>query len=443
MNLNALDLNLVRVLDALLRERSVTRAGEQIGLSQPAVSAALNRLRHVLNDQLFVRRGNDMVPTPRAESLTEPVRAALREIERVFQTGKDFDPAGLERTFTFMGADFFSMLLMPPLAARIAAIAPGVSFRFLDSARGDVSRLLQDDEIDAALERPLEVPDWVSSTPLFHSPFAIIAGTPLGLAVGGDITDDGGGQITEPSEGTQLLQFSQRYQQGMGPDRVHVPVYVGLGNHDLDQNGPPHHVDWYRREMRDYVEVNHRAGVFFKPPVPAISYDVDTDCYSWDWGGLHLLQTHRFAGDIGHGADNSLPWLKQDLATYAADGRPVILFQHYGWDSFSMERWDTVKRVFDDGGKGAPHWWSDADRQALLAALKGYNVVAVFHGHQHEVPMIYQRDGLDLFKPKAAYMGGFALARVTDDSLDVVLGQASDDHGDVIFTNAFSKSLKT
>ncbi|WP_246682196.1 LysR family transcriptional regulator [Mesorhizobium sp. B3-2-1] len=154
MNLNALDLNLVRVLDALLRERSVTRAGEQIGLSQPAVSAALNRLRHVLNDQLFVRHGNDIVPTPRAESLAEPVRAALREIERVFQTGKDFDPAGLERTFTFMGADFFSMLLMPPLAARIAAVAPGVSFRFLDSARGDVSRLLQDDEIDAALERP-------------------------------------------------------------------------------------------------------------------------------------------------------------------------------------------------------------------------------------------------------------------------------------------------
>ncbi|MBZ9744540.1 metallophosphoesterase [Mesorhizobium sp. CO1-1-7] len=268
-------------------------------------------------------------------------------------------------------------------------------------------------------------------------------GTPLGLVVGGDITDDGGGQITEPSEGTQLLQFSQRYQQGMGPDRVHIPVYVGLGNHDLDQNGPPHHVDWYRREMRDYVEVNHRAGVFFKPPVPATSYDVDTDCYSWDWGGLHLVQTHRFAGDTGHGADSSLPWLKQDLATYAADGRPVILFQHYGWDTFSIERWDPAKRAFDDDGKGAPHWWSDADRQALLAALKGYNVVAVFHGHQHEVPMIYQRDGLDLFKPKAAYMGGFALARVTSDSLDVVLGEAGDDHGAVIFTNAFSKSLKT
>lgn len=175
MNLNALDLNLVRVLDALLRERSVTRAGERIGLSQPAMSAALNRLRHALNDQLFVRRGNDMVPTPRAESLAEPVRAALREIERAFQPANGFEPARIERTFTFMGADFFSMLLMPPFAARIAAVAPGVSFRFLDSASGDVSRLLQEDQVDVALERPLEVAEWVSSLPLFGSPFAIIA----------------------------------------------------------------------------------------------------------------------------------------------------------------------------------------------------------------------------------------------------------------------------
>ncbi|QND59653.1 metallophosphoesterase [Mesorhizobium huakuii] len=268
-------------------------------------------------------------------------------------------------------------------------------------------------------------------------------GMPLGLVVGGDITDDGGGQIAQPSEGTQLLQFSQRYSQGVGPDRVHMPVYVGLGNHDLDQNGPPHHVDWYRRELRDYVEVNHRAGVFFKPPVPATDYDVDTDCYSWDWGGLHLVQTHRFAGDTGHGAESSLPWLKQDLATYAADGRPVILFQHYGWDTFSTERWNPAKKTYDDDGSGAPHWWSEADRQALLAALKGYNVVGIFHGHQHDASLIYRRDGIDLFKPKAAYMGGFAVARVTSDGMDVVLGEATDDHGEVIFTNAFSKGWST
>nr|WP_292833985.1 metallophosphoesterase [Mesorhizobium sp.] len=266
-------------------------------------------------------------------------------------------------------------------------------------------------------------------------------GTPLGLVVGGDMTDDGGGQVTLPSEGTQLLQFSQRYQQGVGPDRVHVPVYVGLGNHDLDQNGPKGHVNWYRRELRDYVEINHRPGVFFKPPVPAGSYDVESDCYSWDWGGLHLVQTHRFAGDTGHGAASGLAWLKQDLATSAADGRPVVLFQHYGWDTFSTEVWDKARHRFDDDGKGTAHWWSEADRQALLAVLDGYNVVGIFHGHQHETPMIYQRDGLDLFKPKAAYMGGFALARITGAAMDVVLGEASDDHGGVVFTDAFSKTI--
>ena len=137
---------------------------------------------------------------------------------------------------------------------------------------------------------------------------------PRGLVVGGDMTDDGGGQITLPHEGTQLLQFSQRYQEGVGRDRVHFPVYLGLGNHDLDQDGPPPHVDWYRRELRDYVEINHRPSVFFKPPVPADNYDVGSDCYSWNWSNLHLVQAHRFAGDTNKGAISALSWLKDDLA---------------------------------------------------------------------------------------------------------------------------------
>ncbi|MBA1143241.1 metallophosphoesterase [Mesorhizobium neociceri] len=341
------------------------------------------------------------------------------------QTGKRIQP--IDATFLFI-ADVH--------ACRMAS---GLSPNCLQEGKTDAALLRNVAALNGLADRqwPAEI-DGVA-TGLRSAGSRI--GAPLGLVVGGDITDDGGGQITEPSEGTQLLQFSQRYSQGVGPDRVHMPVYVGLGNHDLDQNGSPPHVDWYRRELRDYVEVNHRPGVFFKPPVPATEYDVDTDCYSWDWGGLHLIQTHRFAGDIGHGAVSSLPWLKQDLATYAADGRPVILFQHYGWDTFSVERWDSAKRTYDDGGSGAPHWWSEADRQALLAALKGYNVVAIFHGHQHEVPMIYRSGGVDLFKPKAAYMGGFALGRVTSDSMDVVLGEATGDQGEVAFTNAFSRDF--
>lgn len=265
--------------------------------------------------------------------------------------------------------------------------------------------------------------------------------TPLGLVIGGDMTDDGGGQVAEPGEGTQLQQFSQRYQQGAGPDSVHFPVYTGLGNHDLDQDGRPPGVDWYRRELRDYVEINHRPSVFFKPLVPAANYDVPSDCYSWDWGGLHLVQTHRFAGDTNKGAPSGLPWLKQDLADNAGDGRPVVIFQHYGWDSFSIERWDPAATTFDDEGSGPPHWWSDAERQAMVDVLSGHNVIGVFHGHEHDSALIYSRDGLDLFKPKAAYLGGFALVHVTDTAMDVVLGEAADAAGAVRFTHAFSKPV--
>ena len=343
------------------------------------------------------------------------------------QTGRRIQPT--DATFLFI-ADIH--------ACRMAS---GLSPNCLQEGKTDAALLRNVAALNAIADKkwPAEI-NGVSTG--LHSAGTRI-GTPLGLVTGGDITDDGGGQVTEPSEGTQLLQFSQRYQQGVGPDRVHIPVYVGLGNHDLDQNGSPPHVDWYRRELRDYVEVNHRPGVFFKPPVPATDYDVETDCYSWDWGGLHLVQTHRFAGDTGHGAPSSLPWLKQDLATYAGDGRPVVVFQHYGWDSFSTERWDPAKRTFEDGGSGAPHWWGEADRQALLAATRGYNVIAIIHGHQHEAPMIYQREGLDIVKPKAAYMGGFALARVTADNMDVVLGEATGDHGEIVFTNALARQFQT
>ena len=175
MNFATFDLNLLRVFDALMRERSVTRAGALVGLSQPAVSNALNRLRHALNDELFVRRGNDMVPTPRAEALAERVRDALAQVEQALYGDARFDPARAERTFTLMGADFFATLLMPDFAERVANLAPGISLRMLDSATGDVERLLRENAIDVALERPLQVPDWVSYQVLFRSPFAVIA----------------------------------------------------------------------------------------------------------------------------------------------------------------------------------------------------------------------------------------------------------------------------
>jgi len=174
MNFAAFDLNLLRVFNALMRERSVTRAGELIGLSQPAVSAALNRLRHLLDDQLFVRRGNDMVPTPRAEGLDEAVREALAQIETALAGDRRFDPGTADRLFTLIGADFFSTLLMPSLSERLAVKAPHVKLRLMDIARGDFVRLLQEDAVDVAMEPSFDMPEWISTETLFIAPLAII-----------------------------------------------------------------------------------------------------------------------------------------------------------------------------------------------------------------------------------------------------------------------------
>lgn len=176
MSLKNLDLNLIRVFDALLKERSVTRAGDRIGLSQPAVSSALNRLRHLLNDQLFVRNGNEMTPTPRAEDLAEPVRVALSTLEAAFASQTVFDPATLDRSFTLMGADFFSMLLMPALSASVAPLSPGTRLRLVDSGFGEIPKMLQTGMVDIALEcEPKGMPDWVSAQHLFRSCFVVVA----------------------------------------------------------------------------------------------------------------------------------------------------------------------------------------------------------------------------------------------------------------------------
>jgi DNA-binding transcriptional LysR family regulator len=186
MNFAAFDLNLLRVFDALMRERSVSRAGEQIGLSQPAVSAALGRLRDMLGDRLFVRQGNDMCPTPRAETLAPGIREALASLELLLGEDRDFDPRAQDRTFTLLGGDFFSTMVMPELASRIARQSPRIALRFLDSARGEVERFLKDDVIDVALERPLDVPEWVDTEHLFHSPFKIIVAHSHPLVAGLD-----------------------------------------------------------------------------------------------------------------------------------------------------------------------------------------------------------------------------------------------------------------
>jgi DNA-binding transcriptional LysR family regulator len=126
MNLNSLDLNLLVALDALLLEANVSRAAMRIGLSQPAASHALQRLRELIGDPLLVRSGARMELTPRALALRAPLAQALDQVRALF-VPDDFDAARSERQFRLMMPDLAVELLMPPLMEKITRLAPNVT----------------------------------------------------------------------------------------------------------------------------------------------------------------------------------------------------------------------------------------------------------------------------------------------------------------------------
>lgn len=175
MNLNTFDLNLLRVLDALLRERSVTRAGARIGLSQPAVSSALGRLRETLGDPLLIRRGQSMVPTDYARSLEDPLRELLDKAEGILAGPPAFDPSRANEVFRISGSDFFADVLMPVLVDRLAHVAPGVRVQLVDLVPGDHVGTLERYESDIALVPDEDLPGWVDRRPVFRSSFVAVA----------------------------------------------------------------------------------------------------------------------------------------------------------------------------------------------------------------------------------------------------------------------------
>src|SRR5882672_4782433 len=150
MNWGAFDLNLLIVFDAVMQERSVTRAGQRIGLSQPAMSHALGRLRHMLKDELFIRAPDGMVPTPRAEELAQPLRSALSEMQRALEPTA-FDPAAADRNFALALNNYAAVVLAAPLVTAVAAAAPSVRLELRPSGTLDLVDRLDRGDLDLAL----------------------------------------------------------------------------------------------------------------------------------------------------------------------------------------------------------------------------------------------------------------------------------------------------
>jgi DNA-binding transcriptional LysR family regulator len=148
--LAALDLNLLVVFDAIMRDRSVTRAGQRLGLSQPAMSHALTRLRHMLKDELFVRSPGGMMPTPRAEELATPIRIALDGLQQSLEPDQ-FDPSKATTTFRIAVDNYAAIVLVAPIAAHVARIAPGVRLDFRPSGTLEVLEQLDRSELHLAM----------------------------------------------------------------------------------------------------------------------------------------------------------------------------------------------------------------------------------------------------------------------------------------------------
>ncbi|HEY9475670.1 MAG TPA: LysR family transcriptional regulator [Mycobacteriales bacterium] len=151
MNLRNVDLNLLVALDALLAERSVSRAGQRIGLSQPATSGALARLRKLFGDPLLVRVGRDLALTEGAENLVVPVREILTRIEQTIQQRPGFVPATDSRTFSISASDYATLVLLVPFLRALAVEAPGITINILPRS-SDARRLLHTDQADLVIE---------------------------------------------------------------------------------------------------------------------------------------------------------------------------------------------------------------------------------------------------------------------------------------------------
>jgi len=150
MNWRTFDLNLLVVFDGLFREGSVTRAGKTLGMSQPALSHALNRLRYLLEDQLFIRTPKGMVPTPRAEQLALPLRQALTQMEQALEPER-FVAAQATRRFAVAVNNYAAIVLAAPLVAAVSAAAPLVQLDLRPSGTVDVFDRLDRGELDVSI----------------------------------------------------------------------------------------------------------------------------------------------------------------------------------------------------------------------------------------------------------------------------------------------------
>ena len=172
--LRGIDLNLLVVLDALLAERHVSRTAARLNMSQPAVSHALARLRHLFDDPLLIRRSGRLVPSARAREIAPVLTEALRQVREVLGPG-GFDPAREKRAFRLAMSDYGSAVVLPGLLKKLRREAPGIDLAITQASREAMVQLVLDGECDLALGVFPDLPERIEVEQLFLEHFACLA----------------------------------------------------------------------------------------------------------------------------------------------------------------------------------------------------------------------------------------------------------------------------
>jgi DNA-binding transcriptional LysR family regulator len=174
MNKMKLDLNLLVTFEALLAERNVSRAAARLGLSQPAVSTQLARLRDVFGDRLFVPAHRGVVATARALELQAPLRAALDEVRGVVMSGRSFDPASADLTVKIAASDYVQSAVLAPFATALRARAPGIRIAALPLDGRTLARQAEEGNVDLAIMTPSTAPPALRQRHLFDETYMCI-----------------------------------------------------------------------------------------------------------------------------------------------------------------------------------------------------------------------------------------------------------------------------
>jgi DNA-binding transcriptional LysR family regulator len=177
VHLSQVDLNLFVVLEAIYREGNITRAGHQLNLTQPAISHALKRLRDLLKDPLFVRRGAHMIPTPFTRNMIDEVREALQILEVNLRESHQFDPAHTRRNFHISLWEYIGSLMLPPLLQRVQREAPEMSITTSRVKRRDLEAELASGALDLAVDVPMITSEPIHQERLIGEPFVVMART--------------------------------------------------------------------------------------------------------------------------------------------------------------------------------------------------------------------------------------------------------------------------